>query len=85
RESGCSYQPSIESVWRIVVSGVPQGASLGSILFVIYVYDTDRYLATNNTFVSLHFEDLLGESTIRQIVFKNCDALWKIFECHPPT
>lgn len=40
-----------------------------------------RYLATGNSFVSLHYEYLLGETTIREIVLTTCDALW---ECLVP-
>jgi len=40
-----------------------------------------RYLATGNSFISLHYEYLLGATTVREIVRDNCDAIW---ECLKP-
>ncbi|XP_069819612.1 uncharacterized protein [Dendropsophus ebraccatus] len=38
---------------------------------------TLRFLATGNTFASLHFEFLLGISTIAMIVRSTCDVIWE--------
>ena len=38
---------------------------------------TSRYLATGNSFHSLHYEYLLGVTTIREIVRDTCEAIWK--------
>src|SRR5215510_16500882 len=40
-----------------------------------------RYLAMGNSFVSLHYEYLLGVTTVREIVRDTCDAIW---ECLKP-
>ena len=37
---------------------------------------TCRYLATGNSFHSLHYEYLLGVTTIREIVWDTCEAIW---------
>jgi hypothetical protein len=34
-------------------------------------------LATGNSFASLHFEYLLGETTMREIVRDTCEAIWE--------
>lgn len=39
-----------------------------------------RYLATGNSFNSLHFEYLLGASTIGRIVKDTCAQLWKCLQ-----
>ena len=40
-----------------------------------------QYLATGNSFISLHYEYLLGATTVREIVRDTCDAIW---ECLKP-
>jgi len=40
-----------------------------------------RYLATGNSFISLHYDYLLGATTVREIVRDICDAIW---ECLKP-
>ena len=42
--------------------------------FIFFYY---RYLATGNSFVTLHYQYLLGASTIRKIVSEICRALWE--------
>ncbi|XP_069624017.1 uncharacterized protein [Ranitomeya imitator] len=37
---------------------------------------TVRYLATGETFASLHYQFRLGKSTICQLVRETCDAIW---------
>ena len=37
---------------------------------------TFRYLATGNSFNVLHFEFLLGATTIREIVKSTCQVIW---------
>ena len=39
-----------------------------------------RYLATGNSFQSLHFEYLLGVTTIREIVRSTCEAIWNCLQ-----
>jgi len=36
-----------------------------------------RYLATGNSFHSLHYEYLLGVTTIRENVRDTCEAIWE--------
>jgi len=36
-----------------------------------------RYPAKGNSFTSLHFEYLLGETTVREIVRDCCNSIWK--------
>ena len=38
---------------------------------------TSRYLATGNSFHSLHYEYLLGVTTIHKIVRDTCEAIWE--------
>jgi len=40
-------------------------------------YAVCRYLATGNSFISLHYEYLLGATTVREIVRDTCDAIWE--------
>jgi len=40
-------------------------------------YAVSRYLATGNSFISLHYEYLLGATTLREIVRDTCDAIWE--------
>jgi hypothetical protein len=35
-----------------------------------------RFLATGNSFGSIHFEYLLGETTVREIVKDCCSSIW---------
>ncbi|KAJ8945189.1 hypothetical protein NQ314_009304 [Rhamnusium bicolor] len=35
-----------------------------------------KYLATGNSFNSLHYEYLLGATTIRELVRTICEAIW---------
>jgi len=44
-------------------------------------YAVCRYLARGNSFISLHYEYLLGVTTVREIVRDTCDAIW---ECLKP-
>ncbi|XP_055905518.1 uncharacterized protein LOC129941006 [Eupeodes corollae] len=37
---------------------------------------TLRYLATGNCFRSLHYEFLIGETTLREIIKDTCDKIW---------
>jgi len=39
-----------------------------------------RYLATGTNFTALHFEFLMGVSTISRIVSETCDILWRILQ-----
>lgn len=41
---------------------------------------SSRYLATGNSFRSLHYEYLLGATTIREIVKDTCEQLWKCLQ-----
>ena len=36
-----------------------------------------RYLATGNSFISLHHEYILGATGVREIVGDTCDAIWE--------
>ena len=40
-------------------------------------YAVCRYLATGNSLISLHYEYLLGATTVREIVRDTCDAIWE--------
>ena len=40
-------------------------------------YAVCRYLATRNSFISLHYEYLLGATTVREIVTDTCDVIWE--------
>jgi len=40
-------------------------------------YAACRYLATGNSFISLHYEYLLGATTAREIVGDTCDVIWE--------
>jgi len=44
-------------------------------------YAVFRYLATGNSFISLHYEYLLGATIVRGIIRDTCDAIW---ECLKP-
>lgn len=39
-----------------------------------------RYLATGSNFSTLHFEFLIGISTISIIVRETCEVIWNIFQ-----
>ncbi|XP_068115097.1 uncharacterized protein [Hyperolius riggenbachi] len=41
---------------------------------------TLRYLATGNSFTSLHYHFLLGISTIQGIVHETCKAIWNVLQ-----
>ncbi|XP_068100928.1 GPI inositol-deacylase isoform X2 [Hyperolius riggenbachi] len=41
---------------------------------------TSRYLATGNSFTSLHYHFLLGISTIQGIVHETCKAIWNVLQ-----
>lgn len=43
-------------------------------LSIVFLFS--RYLATGNSFHSLHYEFLLGITTIREIVRSTCEAIW---------
>jgi hypothetical protein len=38
---------------------------------------TSRYLAAGNSFLLLHYEYMLGVTTIREIVRDTCEAIWE--------
>ena len=44
-------------------------------------YAVCRYRATGNCFISLHYEYLLGATTVREIIRDICDVIW---ECLKP-
>ena len=50
-------------------------------VLIINTYAVCRYLATGNSFISLHYEYLFGATTVREIVRETCDAVW---ECLTP-
>jgi len=50
-------------------------------VLIMNKYAVCRYLATGNSFISLHYEYLLGATTVREIVRHTRDAIW---ECLKP-
>jgi hypothetical protein len=40
-------------------------------------YTVFGYLATDNSFISLHYDFLLDATTVREIVGHTCDAIWE--------
>jgi len=78
--------PFLKLIERILLSFVLDIILLSSFVQLISVlimnkYAVCRYLATGNSFISLHYEYLLGATTVREIVRDTCDAVW---ECLKP-
>ncbi|KAJ8982002.1 hypothetical protein NQ317_004089 [Molorchus minor] len=45
-------------------------------IFECLLSSSNRYLASGNSFGSLAFNFRLGESTIKEIIYSTCEAIW---------